>query len=228
MELDVEYLSKRHRYWVERISSAGIWESERFRPVEIIVRAHSHSYNALFHRKWVDTDSGRRLVDYIILYQQYSDLSVQEIDDTLVHEMIHQYIYQNDIHDTSTHGKIFKEYMRQINATFPEELNLTITKEYPHITGPGNTLNKLILLRFGNDRCLCCKIRPTKVDAFIRLIEQNKLIWNVKDYLLCESYDRYFDSLPACTRRLHGEAMSLIRLKSLCKECDIKRIKSIS
>lgn len=224
MELTVEYLRQRHSYWIERLADSGIWEADKFRPVEIIVRNRCASYEGLFQRKWVKVNVRRRLRDRIIVYRQADDMSVKEIDDTLVHEMVHQYIFQNNLPDTSTHGETFKDFMRRINAAFPDELNITVTGEAKIHKGAGTKIHKLILLWMNDGGCYCCKITPSKVPLFVKLIEKNKLAWKLKGYLLCESNDKYFDTVTTCRTRLHGLQMSLSELQELCKECNIKRI----
>ncbi len=224
MELTVEYLRQRHAYWIERLADAGICEADKFKPVELVVRERCKSYFGLFHRKWVKVNVRHRLRDRIIIYRQSADMSVEEIDGTLVHEMIHQYIFQNDLPDTSTHGRLFKDFMQRINETFPQELNISIYGESPILKGPGTKTHKLILLWMNDGSCFCCKITPTKVPLFVKLIEKNKLAWKLKGYLLCESNDLYFDTVPACRKYLHGLSMSLPELREFCKEYDIKRI----
>lgn len=224
MELTVEYLRKRHAYWIERLADAGIWEADKFKPVELVVRERCKSYFGLFHRKWVKVNVRRRLRDRIIIYRKSAHMTVKEIDDTLVHEMIHQYIFQNDLPDTSTHGRLFKDFMQRINETFPQELKISIYGESPILKGPGTKTHKLILLWMKDGECYCCKINPSKVPLFVKLIEKNQLAGKFKGYLLCESNDMYFDDIPACRKYLHGLPMSLPELRELCKECNIKRI----
>lgn len=226
MELTVEYLRQRHAYWIERLADAGIWEADKFKPVELVVRERCKSYFGLFHRKWVKVNVRHRLRDRIIIYRQSSDMTVEEIDDTLVHEMIHQYIFQNDLPDTSTHGRLFKDFMQRINAAFPHELKISIYGESPILKGPGAKTHKLILLLMKDEECYCCKINPSKVHVFTNYLKRTVLYptSKIKDYLLCESNDMYFDDLAACRKYLHGLPMSLPELRELCKECNIKRI----
>lgn len=136
MELTVEYLRQRHAYWIERLADAGIWEADKFKPVELVVRERCKSYVGLFHRKWIKVNVRRRLRDRIIIYRKSADMTVKEIDDTLVHEMIHQYIFQNDLPDSSTHDRLFKDFMQRINAAFPQELKISIYGESPILKGP--------------------------------------------------------------------------------------------
>lgn len=224
MELTVDYLQLRHQYWIDRIATTGIWDKECFKPVKIVVGKRASSYDGMFHRKWVRNNGVRQIVDHIIIYLKDYDLSVREIDDTLVHEMIHQYIIQNGLKDTSTHGLIFKGFMRKINEVFPNEVNITISTPIQRLKGPGQTLHKLLLLQLNNGDCYCCKINPTKVDSFVKILDNKRSLRQIKAYLLCESYDRYFDALTACRKYLHGEVMSLNELKNLCCECNIKRV----
>lgn len=55
------------------------------------------------------------------------DLPEREVDDTLIHEMIHYYIHHKGLKDTSPHGKIFKKMMMDINIRWGR--NLTISKK---------------------------------------------------------------------------------------------------
>ncbi len=160
-------------------------------------------------------------MDHIIIYQNHCDLSYKDIDNTLVHEMIHQYIIQNDL-DTRPHGKIFKAFMKRINEAFRDELNITVTAPYRNVRGPGLSMHKLVLIRKENNVCYCCKINPNKVETFKRELDKNQVKWHIQDYLFCESMDKYFDSFSTCRERLHGKRMSLSQLKALCGECKIR------
>ncbi len=44
--------------------------------------------------------------------------SEQEVEDIIIHEMIHYYILSNQMQDNGPHGNIFKSMMRDINARF--------------------------------------------------------------------------------------------------------------
>ena len=44
------------------------------------------------------------------------DLPVTELEDVVIHEMIHYYISWKNIRDTSAHGEVFRNIMEQINV----------------------------------------------------------------------------------------------------------------
>lgn len=52
---------------------------------------------------------------FTIAISKYYDRSAKEFDNTIIHEMIHLYIRQNKLKDTSSHGKLFKSIAKRIN-----------------------------------------------------------------------------------------------------------------
>lgn len=59
------------------------------------------------------------------------DLPEAEVEDTIIHEMIHCYIRLNGIRDTSAHGKVFLQMMNNINARWGRHVTVShhTTKE---------------------------------------------------------------------------------------------------
>ena len=62
---------------------------------------------------------------HTICVTNYYDIDDKKIDNILIHEMIHYYISINNIKDTSTHGKVFRQIMNSVNERF--ERNITIS-----------------------------------------------------------------------------------------------------
>lgn len=224
MIITVEYLEERHRFWMARIAEAGIWNADNFDEVKLEVRPHSKTCRGKFYST---SRASKGFVEKIVIYQQYPDITVREIDDTLVHEMIHQYIRQSMLRDTSTHGKLFRRFMKQINKAFPEELEIGISYKVTPRKGEGLTMHKLLLLESSKGYCFCCKLMPSKVDEFLAQAERLKGSGTIRSYALCESRDQYFDEQRACRTRLHGLRLTLPRLQALCEECNIRKVRII-
>lgn len=53
------------------------------------------------------------------------DLPEQEVEDTIIHEMIHYFIGINQLKDTSSHGPVFKGIMKRINEQFGRHLTIS-------------------------------------------------------------------------------------------------------
>lgn len=232
MELNVEYLRARHAYWKGRIAEAGIWDAGGFRAVDFAVRKRSKMYEGLFHRKFITAKTRLRMADgvngryydRIILYRKSPDMSEREIDDTLVHEMIHQYIIQNGIHDTSAHGRTFKDYMQRVNKAFAGDLNITVRGKVSVWEGHGSKTHQLIVVSMYDGTCYCCRIMPAKLPQFLKLVRKNKKGGEFKDYMHCESDDMYFNSIRACRTRLHGLRMPLADLAAFCKKYNLRQM----
>lgn len=63
--------------------------------------------------------------DFRMRFSRRFDLPQEEIEDTIIHEMIHYYIAYNKIKDTSAHGKRFREIMNDINSRFNRHLTIS-------------------------------------------------------------------------------------------------------
>lgn len=66
-----------------------------------------------------------RREDYVLRISTYFDLPEAEIEDTLIHEMIHYWIAWKGIKDTSSHGKEFRRIMKEINALHGRHLTIS-------------------------------------------------------------------------------------------------------
>lgn len=63
--------------------------------------------------------------DFRLRFSTRYDLSEQEQDDVIIHEMIHYYIDYNDLPDTSTHGLIFRQMMQSFNTRFGRHITVS-------------------------------------------------------------------------------------------------------
>ncbi|MBO4671049.1 MAG: SprT-like domain-containing protein [Bacteroidales bacterium] len=53
------------------------------------------------------------------------DLPQSELEDTIIHEMIHYYIRLNGIKDSSAHGTVFRRMMNDINSRFGRHIRVS-------------------------------------------------------------------------------------------------------
>lgn len=68
---------------------------------------------------------GTRLYDFRLKFSICFDLSEEEWEDTIIHEMIHYYIGVNGLKDTSAHGELFRQIMNNINQRFNRHLTIS-------------------------------------------------------------------------------------------------------
>ncbi len=54
------------------------------------------------------------------------ELDEAEVEDTIIHEMIHYYIDFNNLQDTSIHGRLFRQLMNDINLRFNRHITISL------------------------------------------------------------------------------------------------------
>lgn len=209
-------------YWKDEIGKAGIWSPDLFKEIHIQIRPKSKSYNGLFSRKYLLKRGRRVLTDRIFIYRNSEEFDPNFLDSVLVHEMIHQYICQTGQKDTSTHGKLFKSYMQRINRAFIGQLSINLRDHNPSVplSGPGNTLHRLVL-SWTDKYCYCCVINPAKLPEFDKLLRNYKKRGTVKDYHWAQSNDVLFDRYVRCTKTLHGIKKPIGEMRNFCLEHNI-------
>ena len=73
--------------------------------------------------------------NFVLRINTRFDLPEQLIEDTILHEMIHYYIAVNQLRDTSTHGRLFRQEMKRINAEGNRHITISYRlKNMPHLT----------------------------------------------------------------------------------------------
>ena len=76
-------------------------------------------------KKRVGLFGKKHLTDFALRISRRFDFSEQELQDTLIHEMIHYNIGYNQIQDTSAHGTTFRQMMNDINARFGRHITVS-------------------------------------------------------------------------------------------------------
>lgn len=73
----------------------------------------------------------RGLFGHVVSYYDFRmrisvsfDLPQQELEDVVIHEMIHYYIALKNLRDTSSHGRVFRDMMHRINSTYGRNISV--------------------------------------------------------------------------------------------------------
>ncbi len=76
-------------------------------------------------------DGKKEFYDFKLRINKRADLPERELEDVLIHEMIHYYIGVNRLEDTSSHGPLFTHIMNSINKRFGRDIKVSFqgTKE---------------------------------------------------------------------------------------------------
>lgn len=76
-------------------------------------------------RKRKGKDGKTEFYDFRLRINTRIDLPEQEVEDTIIHEMIHYFIGVNQLEDTSAHGPVFVHMMNTINEKFGRHLTVS-------------------------------------------------------------------------------------------------------
>lgn len=122
------------------------------------------------------------------------DRPEREVEDTILHEMIHYCILSNQMQDTSAHGEIFKRMMKDINARFNRHITVThkTTKEEQD-SDTRLRQHIICVIRFRNNQ------RGITIAAKSRLFEFWNQIPRLPNVAECNWYvstDPYFNRYP--------------------------------
>ncbi len=226
MNFDADYIRSRHNHWIVAIGQKGIWNMHAFAPVTIIVKPRSKTCNGKFRRKTAIVNGRVAIDDAIIIYRNSPDRSAAEIDNVLVHEMIHQYIYQAHLTDTSSHGRIFRSMMAGINKAFAGQLNITIsTKADMSAHGPGRQTHLLVVLH-SVEWVYCCAICRSSVRQIAQYLKRYRTAMKISAVEWYVSNDVHFDSFSKCRSRLHGERVDPGELNLYCEKYGLRKLQS--
>lgn len=119
MRISADYAKEKFRYFNHLCFGDALPE------IKIIINNSRRSLGMFVHPGRSAGNPKSRIRECSLKFSQRFDLDQPIIDDTIIHEMIHFYIWYNDLNDTSTHGHIFRHFMKDINLKHSR--NITVT-----------------------------------------------------------------------------------------------------
>ncbi|MDO4959074.1 MAG: SprT-like domain-containing protein [Prevotellaceae bacterium] len=136
--------------------------------------------------------------DFRLRISTRMDLPEAEVEDTIIHEMIHYYIDFNGIKDTSAHGQVFRQMMSDINTRFGRHITIThksTPEQRQQLVDTRKRWHVVAVVKFHDGRT-GIKILPRirqRIITYRNLILTSK---EIKDVELYMSNDPYFNAYP--------------------------------
>ncbi len=124
------------------------------------------------------------------------DLPQQELDDTILHEMIHLYLIYNNVEDDATHGHAFRRIMNDLNRRFSRHITVSAKGE---LRQSDNAASQNVILITEMKNGLFGISRP----AMTRIFHINREIseWKeVKKMTWYNSSNPFFNKFPRCLK----------------------------
>lgn len=191
MELTIKYMEENFELYNKKYFN-GVLKKPHFRIINTRRRLGSMSR---IHER------------YIISISKYYDRDKFQYDNTLIHEMIHLYIYQQNIIDNGPHGRIFKAECARINK---DGWNLSRTTstlgwkvaEDAKIRKKSET-SFIVVYKESETTQFIFKVSKSNLDRFVNhLTDKCKLECKV-----FETSDKIFDNFSACRSRIVGKRL---------------------
>ena len=171
-----------------------------------------------------------KLYDFRMRISTRFDLTEREIEDTIIHEMIHYYIGVNNLKDTSAHGQLFRQMMNSINERYGRSLTIShkVTKqqkEEAHDTR--QRWHVVAVIDFKNGKT-GIKVLPRIVQRILNYYNKVVAVSEVAAIRLYMSNDIFFNRYPnsgALTATFVERETAMSHLADAEKlQCDGKRI----
>lgn len=122
---------------VEQMKATQAWAEEQFRhyndlcfdgslpQVPIVMNRARRCLGSLRYQRQRRLLGGPRFSDFRLCISTVYDLPEAEMEDTLIHEMIHLSILSRQLQDTSAHGPLFRQMMQDINTRFHRHVTIS-------------------------------------------------------------------------------------------------------
>lgn len=119
MRATIPFLQERFETFNRDIFDGGL------PPVPLKLGRARRSLGACTYKKRRKLFGKMEFYDFCIRISVLYDLPENELEDILLHEMIHYEILVNQLQDSSSHGKLFRSRMREINERFGRHIGIS-------------------------------------------------------------------------------------------------------
>lgn len=154
----------------------------------------------------------KQKTDFRIRLSQVVDLPQQELEDIVIHEMIHYYIDVNQYTDTSAHGVLFKDLMNRINTTFGR--NITIShksskeeREKSYDTQPRWHVIAVLTLSDGRKGIKVLPRVEPSILKYYNAVKTAPVVADVQLYMCCDPYFNRFPNSSSLTYHTLDDAI---------------------
>lgn len=140
----------------------------------------------------------RKPYDIKIKINRRLDCEESLIKDTLIHEMIHYYIFDKKLKDSSTHGRLFRGIMASINETHKRHITIShkpTEEEIAQLAGEKKKTHVVAVVKFedGKTGIKNLPANENKIGVFHKRLHTIKEVVDAKYYL---SDNTYFNRIP--------------------------------
>lgn len=126
------------------------------------------------------------------------DLPENELEDIIIHEMIHYYIGYRQLDDTSTHGQLFMSIMSDINKRFGRHITVShksTPQQHEQLQDKRSRYHVVAVITFSDGRT-GIKVLPRVLDSILRYYNAVTAVSDVQRVQLYMSCNVFFNRFP--------------------------------
>lgn len=194
MKVTTEYLTNEFRKFNCDYFGGGL-------PTPKLMLSRSKTRLGSFSCKRKMTWRGRKLTDFTIRISTYYDMSERQVQNVLLHEMIHYSIAYTGLKDTSAHGIVFRGMMDNLNRKYGWEITVMQNTKGWETTVQRKPRQRLVLaMKTRDGRCFLSVVNPKYQEALSRQI---KMVPEIVQHHWMVTSDDFFSDYPV-VRSLRG------------------------
>ena len=212
-ELTIDYLRQAFEHYNDLIFEGKL-------PVPKLKWSHAKTRLGQMACKRKTSWGRTKYYDFTISVSNYYKLTKEEIDDVLIHEMIHYSIAYTGLKDTSAHGIVFRGMMDKINRTFNRHITISVRTRNLQARSAQQPKDYLILaLKMKDGKYFLSSVNPSAAGKLAISLARAR---EIAHYAWYQSQDEYFRSMPR-VRSLRGRQVSEEVYKTMIGKMKLQR-----
>lgn len=166
----------------------------RLQPLPFKLSSARTFLGAVTCRRKINADGTRHYYDFEFVISTKVDLPEDVVEDIIIHEMIHYWIFSNQMQDNGPHGDIFKKKMQEINMRFGRNISVAHKRTKADMDNDTETRQHLICIS---------KMRSNQLGITIANKSKLFMLWDelpkVQQVVECHWYsslDPFYNRFP--------------------------------
>ena len=187
-----EYVERKFREFNSRMFGGRL-------PILPIVLSNAKSYlGQCVAKVEVQPDGLRRYYDYVLKISTAMDCEEEIVEDVIIHEMIHYFIFYNNLHDSGPHGSIFKSIMQSINANYGRSVRVShsIVPGDGVVPARGISAVRVVAVIYFKDGKVGVKALPKVEEKIYGFCSKLKRVREVNSFTLFLTDEPFFSRFP--------------------------------
>ncbi len=167
-------------------------------PIPIVLSDAKTFLGKCVYKKRLGKDGKAEYYDFKLRINARIDLPENEVEDTLIHEMIHYFIGYKRLEDASSHGPLFMHIMNTINEKYGRNITVTFkgtSEQQEQLVDKKQRYHVVALVKF-HDGKTGIKVLPRVVQSILRYYNTISSAREIESVKLFMSNDIFFNRFP--------------------------------